>query len=166
MTGYADDDKDPVMGHVPPCPPLPSAAFKDAQDGFMLSDEQFAALIGIEGAHQADRLAQIMDGTKTPNPAMSRLLTAYLEGYRPDDWPGPDEKVPEAGPMTGAALHDARIALELTRSQFTTLIGYEGRHSAGQLEDRLKSRKTITAPTVRLVRAYLDGYRPKDWPSV
>lgn len=50
-----------------------------------LTQAQLAAVIGL-GA--AIRVSEWERGVHPPSQQAQRLLRAYLDGYRPDDWPG------------------------------------------------------------------------------
>ena len=68
--------------------------------------------------------------------------------------------------MTPAELKEARHTLGLSVKQMATMIEtdpqvvrrMEGREDA-------KTHRTPAPRMVRLIRAYLDGYRPGDWPT-
>lgn len=64
--------------------------------------------------------------------------------------------------MTPAELKQARIDLGLTQAQLAPLLGY--RHTPRISELESGARKP-TAAAVLLLRAYLSGYRPPDWPA-
>ena len=68
--------------------------------------------------------------------------------------------------MTPAEIKQARLRLGLSQAQLGHLLDTD-RQSIYRMElpeGRLTHRKP--APRmVRLLRAYLDGYRPKDWPG-
>ena len=155
------------MGLVPPFPKMSAETVRDAQPRLALTDDQLAPLLGFEKEHRLNQLAKIKDGTKAPSVPVARLVTAYLDGYRPDDWPESGEDgVPPFPVPAGPALHDARLALELTRGQFAALLGFEGKGASDQLDDMMRGKKPIMPHTARLVAAYLDGYRPAGWPGV
>lgn len=67
--------------------------------------------------------------------------------------------------MTPAAFKEARHTLGLTLSQAARLLGYQGKHAMQQVRQMESGDRAIRAPQVRLMRAYLDGYRPEDWPD-
>lgn len=67
--------------------------------------------------------------------------------------------------MTPAQLRRARHKLGLTLEQMAALLGYEGEQARSQLHHMEEGKRAIRPAQVRLVRAYLDGYRPKDWPA-
>ena len=67
--------------------------------------------------------------------------------------------------MTPAAFKEARHTLGLSTAQLATLLDTDPQtiRRMEQREDASTFRKP--APRmVRLIRAYLDGYRPADWP--
>lgn len=66
--------------------------------------------------------------------------------------------------MTPADLKRARLTLGLSLSQTATLLGYQGVHRRQQAEDLETGRRAIREPQRRLMEAYLEGYRPQDWP--
>lgn len=66
--------------------------------------------------------------------------------------------------MTPDQFAKARQKLGLTLEQFATLIGYEGELRRQMAHDLETGRRRVRPPQERLVRAYLEGYRPKDWP--
>jgi DNA-binding transcriptional regulator YiaG len=66
--------------------------------------------------------------------------------------------------MTPANLKAARHTLGLSLSQMARFLGYTGKHASLQVRDMESGRRTIRPAQTRLVQAYLDGYRPADWP--
>ena len=67
--------------------------------------------------------------------------------------------------MTPAALKEARHTLGLSCQQLAALLDTDPQ-SIRRMEQR-ETAKTFRRPAprmVRLIRAYLDGYRPSDWP--
>ena len=66
--------------------------------------------------------------------------------------------------MTPEQITKARQKLGLTLEQFATLLGYEGEARRQMVYDLETGRRRVRPPQARLVRAYLDGYRPRDWP--
>jgi DNA-binding XRE family transcriptional regulator len=52
-----------------------------------LTQEQMGAMLGYQGAHIRQIIYEIETGRKPLMPCQRRLLEAYLEGYRPKDWP-------------------------------------------------------------------------------
>ena len=64
--------------------------------------------------------------------------------------------------MNPAELQQARQSLGLTQSQLAPLLGYSNKTRISELE--VGTRKPGAA-VVLLLRAYLAGYRPDDWPG-
>lgn len=73
--------------------------------------------------------------------------------------------------MTADEIKAARERLGLTQAELSRLLGYKpgGKASAkvgGMPVSRLeRGAAKIDDGRARLLRAYLDGYRPKDWPG-
>lgn len=63
--------------------------------------------------------------------------------------------------MVPFQIRDARSRLGLTQQQLADMLGV-GKNSVSDLE---RGKFQPKESTVRLIRAYLDGYRPRDWPS-
>ena len=63
--------------------------------------------------------------------------------------------------MTGTEFKVARHKLGLTGHQLAVLMGYGDRTRVYEVE----ARDAVPPQTARLMRAYLDGYRPPDWPT-
>ncbi len=66
--------------------------------------------------------------------------------------------------MTPAEFKKARHKLGLTLSKCAQLIGYTGAHAQQQVRRMETGEREIREAQQRLMQAYLDGYRPKDWP--
>lgn len=66
--------------------------------------------------------------------------------------------------MTPEQLKEARLTLGLTLEQMGVLLGYRGAHIRTMVYDLETGQRPIREPQRRLVTAYLEGYRPKDWP--
>ena len=64
--------------------------------------------------------------------------------------------------MNPTAIREARKSLGLTQTQFAAVIGYNDKTAVSALE---AGTRNPSAAVVRLIRAYLDGYRPDDWPA-
>lgn len=64
--------------------------------------------------------------------------------------------------MTPTLIREARKTLGLTQSQFAAVIGYNDKTAVSALEAGTRKPSDSVA---RLIRAYLDGYRPDDWPD-
>jgi len=67
--------------------------------------------------------------------------------------------------MTPDQIRAARVSLNLTQAQLGALLETDGQTVRRMEGD--PSHSTFRKPAVRmvrLIRAYLDGYRPADWP--
>lgn len=64
--------------------------------------------------------------------------------------------------MTPAEIKQARQTLGLTARQLAPLIGYKSPASVYDIE---AGRENASGAVIRLLQAYLDGYRPTDWPD-
>jgi transcriptional regulator with XRE-family HTH domain len=64
--------------------------------------------------------------------------------------------------MTPAELRKARHSLGLTQLQAARMLGYGAATRVAELE---RGARAPGESVVRLLRAYLDGYRPSDWPG-
>ena len=64
--------------------------------------------------------------------------------------------------MTPAEILAARKALGLTQEQLAEVMGMRGKTTISEWEG---GKRNPTAAAVRLMRAYLEGYRPQDWPE-
>lgn len=62
--------------------------------------------------------------------------------------------------MTPAEFREARRRLGLTAPQIAALMGYGAAPRIYEIE----ARESVPAQAARLMQAYLDGYRPADWP--
>lgn len=67
--------------------------------------------------------------------------------------------------MTPAEVRAARQSLGLTQAQLAPLLGYApGPNPQSPVCALERGRREIDGAKARLLRAYLDGYRPPDWP--
>jgi transcriptional regulator with XRE-family HTH domain len=66
--------------------------------------------------------------------------------------------------MTPANLKAARHTLGLSLNEMARLLGYTGTHGAQQVRKMESGNRAIREAQALLVQAYLDGYRPADWP--
>ncbi|RJL06029.1 helix-turn-helix domain-containing protein [Paracoccus aestuarii] len=66
---------------------------KQARQSLGLSTAQLAALLDTD-PQTIRRMEQSESAStfRTPAPRMVRLIRAYLDGYRPTDWPKGDDK--------------------------------------------------------------------------
>lgn len=63
--------------------------FRQAQDTLGLSDAELAQVLGCQPVQiRRMKVADVTLPSHRPvSPATARLLKAYLDGYRPADWP-------------------------------------------------------------------------------
>lgn len=66
--------------------------------------------------------------------------------------------------MTPDQIHQTRLKLGLTLAELATMLGYQGEHIRQQMYDLETGRRALREPQRRLLEAYMEGYRPKDWP--
>lgn len=66
--------------------------------------------------------------------------------------------------MTPDQIKEARHRLGLSLSELAQMLGYEGQHMRTQMDDLETGRRPLRGCQHRLLIAYLEGYRPKDWP--
>ena len=64
--------------------------------------------------------------------------------------------------MTPAEFKEARQKLGLDQAEMARMLGFT---RPAQVSDMERSVKPITDQTARLMRAYIAGYRPDDWPE-
>jgi hypothetical protein len=53
-----------------------------------------ALMLGYTGHTRGNTLSKMERGDSPPTPQVQRLVRAYLDGYRPDDWPGRTRHAP------------------------------------------------------------------------
>jgi transcriptional regulator with XRE-family HTH domain len=58
--------------------------FRLVREALELTQAEMAQMLGYGSR---TRIAEVEAGTRKPNESVVRLLHAYLEGYRPQDWP-------------------------------------------------------------------------------
>jgi len=63
--------------------------------------------------------------------------------------------------MTPAQFKEAREKLGLTQTQAANMLGYGAYTRISEIES---GKRPIMPHVVRLMGAYLAGYRPDDWP--
>jgi len=66
--------------------------------------------------------------------------------------------------MTPRQLAEARKRLGLTFSEMALMLGYEGKQARSQMHSLENGKRVIRPAQLRLIEAYLAGYRPLDWP--
>jgi DNA-binding transcriptional regulator YiaG len=64
--------------------------------------------------------------------------------------------------MSGLQFRKARETLGLTQPQIGAVLGYPRKMTICDWENH---RNPVPPPVARLMQAYIDGYRPKDWPA-
>lgn len=64
--------------------------------------------------------------------------------------------------MTPEQIKSARETLALTQPQMATVMGLRGPAAISEWET---GKRAPDGRSERLIRAYLDGYRPRDWPK-
>jgi hypothetical protein len=67
--------------------------------------------------------------------------------------------------MTPDEIKQARHQLGLTLTQLGAMLGYQGHHVRVQMDDLETGRRPLRQCQQRLLVAYLEGYRPSDWPG-
>lgn len=69
--------------------------------------------------------------------------------------------------MTPDELKEVRRKLGLSVSQLADMLGVSHQHARRMAVDPGKgSHRPINETARRLLQAYLDGYRPPDWPAI
>ncbi len=64
--------------------------------------------------------------------------------------------------MTPTEFKEARKSLGLNQSEMAAMLGYGASARISEIENgKMEPSETV----LRLLRAYLDGYRPRDWPA-
>lgn len=61
--------------------------FRTARDALALPSADLARLLGVSPARATQTFSDWGRGVTAIDPARVRLLRAYLDGYRPADWP-------------------------------------------------------------------------------
>ena len=85
-------------------------------------------------------------------------LSYILEAYRTN--------LKHLPALTGATLKEARLMLGLSRQQLAFLLGHRQSQNIHKQLYRMEMNMVGINPCrERLLRAYLSGYRPPDWPN-
>lgn len=58
-------------------------------------------------------------------------------------------------------IYESRKALGLTQEQAAKMLGYGAKSRISEVET---GARNASESVLRLLRAYIDGYRPADWP--
>jgi transcriptional regulator with XRE-family HTH domain len=64
--------------------------------------------------------------------------------------------------MTPSEIRQARKSLGLTQAAFAAVIGYQDKTAVSAIE---AGARNPSPQVILLIRAYLAGYRPPDWPA-
>lgn len=67
--------------------------------------------------------------------------------------------------MTPAEFQEARHTLGLPAADLARLLGISPTRATQTFSDWVRGVRQIDPARVLLLRAYLDGYRPADWPT-
>jgi DNA-binding transcriptional regulator YiaG len=67
--------------------------------------------------------------------------------------------------LTPAEIRAAREALGLSQPQLAAMLRYSVKGNAAARVSEVERGKPMDAARVELLRAYLSGYRPQDWPK-
>jgi transcriptional regulator with XRE-family HTH domain len=75
------------------------------------------------------------------------------------------ETMPESA-MKPSEFKEARHQLGLSVNQIANMLGLDADHVRRmEFPEESKQRRPVMENTRRLLQAYLDGYRPPDWPK-
>ena len=61
--------------------------FQQARQSLGLPDPDLARMLGVSPRRSAQTFSDWKRGVKDMDEGRARLLQAYLDGYRPQDWP-------------------------------------------------------------------------------
>lgn len=67
--------------------------------------------------------------------------------------------------MTPKQIQETRHHLGLNLTDMALMLGYTGAHARSQMHDLETGRRPLRECQRRLLVAYLEGYRPQDWPD-
>lgn len=67
--------------------------------------------------------------------------------------------------MTPAEIREARRKLGLSLEQLATLLGYQGEQRRQMMHKIEAGLRDLREPQRRLLEAYIEGYRPRDFPT-
>lgn len=60
---------------------------------------------------------------------------------------------------------ETRLLLGLTQTQMGHMLGYKGKNVRQMVYEIESGDKPLMPCQARLLQAYVDGYRPEDWPK-
>jgi transcriptional regulator with XRE-family HTH domain len=75
-------------------PNMTPAEIREARQQLRLNQVQLASLLGYS---DVSRVSELERGVRNPGAAVVRLLHAYLDGYRPPDWPVRQQNTEQSG---------------------------------------------------------------------
>ena len=73
--------------------------------------------------------------------------------------------------MTPEQFKAARLQLQtkhgkpMTQDKLAAVLDYEGPHKRAEVSKMESGDKSVSKKNARLMKAYLSGYRPDDWPE-
>ena len=67
--------------------------------------------------------------------------------------------------MTPHEIRAARQFVGLPLSHMAVMLGYKGKYTRQMMHHIETGVKPLREPQRRLLQAYIDGYRPTDWPK-
>lgn len=148
--------------------------FQSIRKALGLDRGQMAFALGYEGANGNDQVHRLETGKRPIRPEQLRLIEAYRAGYRPPDWEsnGYAEQIAtledgadavSTNEMTPEQARAARIKLKLNLAQMGYMLGFEGKSVKASMHNLESGQRRVRPAQARLIRAYLSGYRPRDW---
>jgi len=134
-------------------------AHAEDPDGLLYASESME--ISDDAAiHAARKLIQ--DGvTRDPYEALERAVIALGESTKPEK-----RKRKAVRAMTPDQFKAARHKLGLSVTQMALMLGIEESGTQVrrmEMQPGKSTHRPVSGTTARLVKAYLDGYRPRDW---
>ena len=67
--------------------------------------------------------------------------------------------------MSGDEFRAARLSLGLDVKEAAAMLGYSNATGGEHILRLERDRRAVTGPVIRLMRIYLSGFRPSDWPE-
>jgi transcriptional regulator with XRE-family HTH domain len=133
--------------------------WKDARLYLGKEDWQMARLLTYGDKWQ---LINVEKGRSNAGKAATRLMAAYLSGWRPAFW-NHIETMPDLTFLRHTdGFYSARLHLGLTQPSMARLVGYSEQSRVSEIEH---GRRVASKPVALLVFYMLNGYRPPDWPT-
>lgn len=149
--------------------------FQSTRKALGLDRGQMAFMLGYDGANGNDQVHRLEIGKRPIRSEHLRLIEAYRAGYRPPDWAsnGYAEKIATldkangvndvSTELTAEEVRAARVRLKLNLAQMAYMLGFEGSSAKSSMHNLESGERRVRPAQARLIRAYLSGYRPKDW---